>query len=150
MNKIKINKNRIFEEMQQIINAPINTANKVQEKAIQHLPVEMTQDLQDEKELVHGMGGPSRYIAHNKAMYKMLGGISGLSLGAKVGLLAEPHELFNIQDNPDSIVDPGDLIGYGLTGIGAIGGGYLGSRLGNKYGEYLSNKTLESLGIKTK
>ena len=134
-------KKDILEEVQKLM----KVSDKVQEKAINNIPIEHTQNLDDEKELIQGMGGPSKYIAHNKAMYKMLGGISGVSLGAKLGLMTEPHETFNLENIPDQI-DTGDLIGYGITGLGALAGGYLGNRLGNQYGEHLSKKTLKELG----
>ena len=136
--KIKINKKLILEQ-QKLLDKGINyTADKGTKKLVEYLPVEKIIDLNDEKQMVSELGGPTRYRANNKNTWKLLGGIGGASLGAKLAMMPEYHEHFS-----------SDPVAYGAMGLGVLGGffggGYLGSKLGKDFGEHLSNKVLVDL-----
>jgi len=58
------------------------------------------------------------------------------------------HHLFNIENQEG--LDSGDALSA-LSTVALLGGGaYLGSKLGNKYGEHVSKKTLDELNFNYK
>lgn len=104
---------------------------------VNNLPLEKLVDLNDEKEIIDGMGGEKRYIANQAGTYKLLGGVGGASAGVKAGL-----------ETGDAIMDPDDpTMAMNLAGgaIGFLGGGYLGSKFGKDYGGSLAQKTYNTI-----
>jgi len=99
------------------------------------LPIEKTTSIDDERTLIREFGTPSSYVASNKNMYKTLGAIGGASLGAKLAMLPDY----------DHLTDYPLLLAPLAIGAGFLGGGYLGAKLGNAYGQTLSYKTLNTI-----
>ena len=142
---IKINKENILKNLEEsksifnTLNKTTNTSIDTGTNLISKLPIEKMADLQDEKELIKDLGGPNRYVANNKATYKLLGAVGGASAGVKLPLVHNFGDDFTNNETLSGAID------YGLMGLGFLGGGYLGSKLGKSFGETLSKKTIETL-----
>jgi len=104
---------------------------------VNNLPLEKLVDIEDEKEIIQGLGGEKRYVANQANNYKLLGGIGGASAGIKGGL--ETGELFDASDDASL---PLNIAGGTL---GFLGGGYLGSKFGKDYGSTLAQKTYDKI-----
>jgi len=134
---ILIIENHLYQAGNGVNNGLTHASRKSHNALVNHLPIEKLVDLNDEKEIIDGMGGKNRYIANTSNTYKLLGSVGGASAGVKAGL--ESGELYADPDEPTLALD----LAAGAAGF--LGGGYLGSKFGKDYGNALSTKTYNTI-----